>query len=48
METAVGARFDDDDWAQRVTEATTDLTTLDGLSAPTSRPRDHGPLCCKR
>jgi hypothetical protein len=31
METAVGARFDDDDWAQRLTEATADLTNIDGL-----------------
>jgi DNA helicase HerA-like ATPase len=31
MEIAVGARLDDDDWAQRLTEATTDLTNIDGL-----------------
>jgi hypothetical protein len=31
IETAVAARRDDDDWAERLTEATADLTNIDGL-----------------
>jgi DNA helicase HerA-like ATPase len=31
IETAVGARRTDDDWAARLTEAVTDLTNIDGL-----------------
>jgi hypothetical protein len=31
IETAIAANRADDDWAQQLTEATTDLTNIDGL-----------------